>query len=128
MAEDSIRCSHGTGFTGETRPCGAAPRPRPEPHPETAAPDRHEFLALFVTCLFAFTRHNSFPYYCHHDEPGKAEQLLSREFNFHHPLLLLLTTDLVRRARGVSDDYQQVAMSGRWVSATFAALSVVLQL
>ncbi len=81
---------------------------------------------LLAGCLFVFTRHNTFPYYCHHDEPRKVEQPLTREFNFNHPQLLLLATDLVRRARGQSDGYQQIVMSGRWVSATFAAASVVL--
>ena len=82
--------------------------------------------ALLTSCLFVFTRHNTFPYYCHHDEHRKVKQLFTRDFNFHHPQLLLLTTDLVRRARGQRDGYQQVVMSGRWVSATFAAASVVL--
>ena len=82
--------------------------------------------ALFASCLFVSTQHNTFPYYCHHDEPSKLEQIFTRDFNFNHPQLLLLTTDLVRRARGQSDGYQQVVMSGRWVSATFAAGSAVL--
>ena len=82
--------------------------------------------ALFVSCLLLYTQHNTFPYYCHHDEPRKIEQLFTRDFNFNHPHLMLLTTELVRRARGQSDGYQQVVMSGRWVSATFAAASVVL--
>ena len=83
-------------------------------------------VALFASCLFISTRHNTFPYYCHHDETTKINQLLTRDFNFNHPQLLLLTTDLVRRARGQSHGYQQVVMSGRWVSATFAAASAVL--
>ena len=82
--------------------------------------------SLFASCLFVFTQHNTFPYYCHHDEPLKVKQLFTRDFNFNHPQLLLLTTDLVRRGRGQRDSYQQVVMSGRWVSATFAAASVVL--
>ncbi len=81
---------------------------------------------LFAGCLVLNTQHNTFPYYCHADEPWKVEQLLTRDFNFNHPHLLLLTTDLVRRARGENDGYQRVVMSGRWVSATFAAASVTL--
>jgi hypothetical protein len=83
-------------------------------------------VALFAGCLLVYTRHNSFPYYCHHDEQIKVEQLFTRDFNFNHPQLLLLSADLVRRARGQDDGYQRVTLSGRWVSAGFAAASVVL--
>jgi hypothetical protein len=82
--------------------------------------------ALFAGCLFASTQHNAFPYYCHHSEPRKIKQLLTRDFNFNHPQLLLLTSDVVRLANGTGDGYQQVVMSGRWVAASFAAASAVL--
>jgi len=81
---------------------------------------------LFLSCLFVYTQHNSFPYYSHHDEQFKVKQLLTRKFNFNHPQLLLLSTDLVRRIRGQEDGYQRITMSGRWVSAFFAATSIVL--
>ncbi|MCP4996733.1 MAG: glycosyltransferase family 39 protein [Gammaproteobacteria bacterium] len=83
-------------------------------------------VVLFVSSLFAYSRHNSFPYYAHADEHRKVEQLFTRDFNFNHPHLLLLSTDLVRLVRGQDDGYQRVTMSGRWVSATFAAVSIVL--
>ena len=81
---------------------------------------------LFLGTLQLYTQHNSFPYYCHADEHKKVKQLLTRDFNFNHPQLLLVATDMVRRIRNQVDGYQEVTMSGRWVSATFAATSVVL--
>ncbi len=98
-----------------------------------AMTQRNEFIilvslcfVLFLSCMFAYTRHNSFPYYAHHDEHKKVEQLFTRDFNFNHPHLLLLSTDLVRLVRGQDDGYQRVTMSGRWVSAVFASASIVL--
>jgi len=82
--------------------------------------------ALFASCLLIYTQNNAFPYYNHHDEENKVEQLLDRDFNFNHPHLLLLSTDIVRRARGQTGGYQDITLTGRWVSATFAAASVVL--
>ena len=82
--------------------------------------------ALFVICLLVYTQGNSFPYYSHPDEQSKVAQLLEGRFNFRHPQLLLVSTDLVRKALGQSDGYQRITVSGRWVSAAFAAGAVVL--
>lgn len=83
-------------------------------------------VVLFVVCLMTYTKNNSFPYYNHADEGGKVAQLVTRDFNFHHPHLLLLSTDIVRRARGQTDGFQDITETGRLVSAVFAAASVVL--
>jgi len=55
-----------------------------------------------------------------------VRQLFNRDFNFNHPQLMLVSVDMVRLARGQHDGYQRVAETGRWVSAAFAASSVVL--
>lgn len=81
---------------------------------------------LFAGCLLVYTQHNSFPYYSHADEQSKVRQLFNRDFNFNHPQLMLVSVDLVRLVRGQHDGYQRVAETGRWVSAVFAASSVVL--
>ena len=80
-------------------------------------------LSLFSATLTLHTRHNTFPFYYHQDEPGKVEQVLGiRPWNFHHPMLLLSTTKLVASNARTE---QTVVEAGRWVSATFTAGAVV---
>jgi 4-amino-4-deoxy-L-arabinose transferase-like glycosyltransferase len=83
--------------------------------------------AVFTAGLALFTRHNQIPYYYHSDEPSKVNQVVGeRQLNFKHPLLLMNTTRLAARATGVGNDKQRAAITGRWVSATFAAASVAM--
>ncbi|MDQ3624890.1 MAG: glycosyltransferase family 39 protein [Verrucomicrobiota bacterium] len=83
-------------------------------------------LLLFAACYLLHTRHNHFPYFYHPDEPGKVEQLLSRDWNYNHPMLLLSTTRLTLDMAGVGSSEQAVVEAGRRVSAAFAAGAVVL--
>lgn len=94
--------------------------------------DRREWLrvfawafVLFAACLFVYTRHNQFPYFYHPDEPGKVEQVLTGEWNFHHPMLLLTATRAAVKIAGVPGVEQPVVEVGRWVSAGFAAVAAV---
>ncbi|RYD24936.1 MAG: phospholipid carrier-dependent glycosyltransferase, partial [Verrucomicrobiaceae bacterium] len=90
---------------------------------------RHQPLLLFL-CIFGlglglFTRHNDFPCYYHPDEFGKAKQLVKGTRNFHHPMLMLTTADWTRKLALDKEgrrDYQAVTVTGRWVTAGFAAL------
>ena len=82
-------------------------------------------LALFIGSLALFTRDNTFSFDYHPDEDGKVYQIIHRERNFHHPLLLLNVTDLAVHLAGVSLNSQPVVIVGRWVSAAFAAGAVV---
>lgn len=83
--------------------------------------------ALFLVSLFLFTRSNTFPFWYHPDEPGKVEQVLTGEWNFNHPMLLLSTTKLaVKIAPGMATSEQSVVVAGRWVSALFASVAVVV--
>ena len=81
-------------------------------------------LALFVGSLVLFTRDNGFSFSYHPDEDGKTFQIIQRERNFHHPLLLLNATDLAVHLARVPLTSQAVAVAGRWVSAVFAAGAV----
>ncbi len=81
---------------------------------------------LFGVLLFFFTRHNGFPVYYHLDEPGKGEQILFGQYNYHHPLLLLDTAGLLLRASGLPRTLENAVLCGRWASAIFTALAVVL--
>ena len=81
-------------------------------------------LLLFVGSLLLFTRDNGFSFSYHPDEDGKTFQIIERERNFHHPLLMLNATDLAVHLARVPLTSQAVAMAGRWVSAAFAAGAV----
>lgn len=82
-------------------------------------------VLLFAVSLTLFVRHHHFPYYYHPDEPGKVEQVIAGEWNFHHPMLLLGTARAVVELAGVEKREQPVVEAGRWVSATFMAIAVV---
>lgn len=86
-------------------------------------------LALLVGIVL-FTRNNNFPWYYHPDEPNKAEQVLEKWRNFHHPLLMLAVTDRsIKIAEELFDferNLQSIAVFGRWVSALFSAVGVAL--
>ena len=81
--------------------------------------------ALFAGTLALNTRHNDFPFSYHPDEPGKVGQIIKGSRNFHHPLLLLSTTEYASRLGFVPRTPQPIVQTGRWVSAAFAAGSVV---
>ena len=81
-------------------------------------------FALFFGSLILFTRDNGFSFSYHPDEDGKTFQIIQRERNFHHPLLLLNTTDLAVHLAQVPLTSQAVVVAGRWVSAAFAAGAV----
>lgn len=84
------------------------------------------FLCVFAAGMALFTQRNDFPFYYHPDEPGKVRQLVDRKRNFHHPMLLLTTADIARRAvlwDEAKNDLQRVVVVGRWVSAAFAAIA-----
>jgi len=80
---------------------------------------------LFGAVAFAlFTRHHDFPFYYHTDEPGKVKQVQTGERNFHHPLLLLKSTEAVLALHGAEQTSQAIVEAGRTVSALYAALAV----
>jgi hypothetical protein len=81
-------------------------------------------LILFIASLALFTRDNRFSFDYHPDEDGKTHQVIERERNFHHPLLLLNATDLAVHLAGTPKTNQRVVIAGRWVSAAFAAGAV----
>ncbi len=79
---------------------------------------------IFSWVFFAGTRNNHFPYFYHTDEPSKVEQLLSGERNFYHPALMLNATTTVAKFFRVPAERQRMVITGRCVSAYFAALAV----
>lgn len=78
---------------------------------------------LFVASLFIYTIGNDFPYRFHPDERSKVTQIQTGRRNFLHPQLLLECTALiVGNQTGMTR--QQVAETGRTVSAVAAAIAV----
>jgi hypothetical protein len=82
-------------------------------------------LALFVATLFLDTRHNDFPYFYHPDEPTKVDQVMTSEWNYHHPMLLLTVTKVAVDLFRVPMHEQAIVETGRWVSATFTGVAII---
>ncbi len=81
------------------------------------------FAGLFTLVgLFLFTRHADFPYLYHTDEPSKIGQIIDHDYNFHHPLLLLRSTEALVGMTSTPLQPQPVVEKGRLASAIFAAL------
>ena len=81
-------------------------------------------FVLFIGSLLLFTRENGFSFSYHPDEDGKTFQIIERERNYHHPLLMLNVTDLAVHLARVPLTSQAVVVAGRWVSAALAAGAV----
>ncbi len=82
-------------------------------------------LAVFALSLILGTWNNSFPYYYHLDEPLEVWMVIHGTTNFHHPLLMGNTTDLVTWLLGVGNEPQTVVELGRWCIAIFGAVASV---
>jgi hypothetical protein len=82
--------------------------------------------AAFGGTFFLGSRHNTFPYGFHPDEPSKAEQILSTTGyrNFLHPQLMLEVTQRVLNWSRTPRDIQRTTELGRTVSTVFAAIGV----
>jgi hypothetical protein len=82
-------------------------------------------VLLFAGTLWLDTRQNEFPFFYHPDEPDKVDQLITGKWNFHHPLMMLGTAEVVKQALGLPDREQTLVLMGRWCSAAFAAAGVL---
>lgn len=78
-------------------------------------------VAMALLALWLFAARNDFPFFYHSDESAKVEQVMSRDYNFHHPMLLLTATQLWL---GEPADQQRTVEAGREVSALLAAIAV----
>jgi hypothetical protein len=83
-------------------------------------------LALvFAAVAFAlFSQQRGFAFFYHSDESAKVEQVQTRAYNFHHPMLLLTATEWLLGDAKHGAPAQRVVEAGRLVSALFAALAV----
>jgi hypothetical protein len=81
-------------------------------------------LVFGALAFVLFTRHGDFPFFYHSDESAKVEQVMTRDYNFHHPMLLLTATERWLGDAPARSDPQRVVEAGRLVSALFTALAV----
>ncbi len=96
------------------------------PHGDIRRFDLVALALIFACALIFFSRGNTFPFYGHPDEPGKAEQVLTGKRNYNHPLLMLNSAAIANGFFGQKDDYNRAAIIGRWVVAAYAAGAVAL--
>jgi len=108
----------------ETSPATAPSEPLSTQGTET------RFLFLLTLCIvlaagLLFFTNNRFSVKCHIDEPSKVAQIQSRERNFHHPLLMLNTTQVAFALSGLEPTPQAIARVGRTCSAVFSTLAIL---
>ena len=82
-------------------------------------------IALTVLTVVMGMRHNDFPVGYHADEASKAQQILTGEYNFYHPLLLLNATRALHAVTGGADSEAGLVLTGRRTSALFAGAAVL---
>jgi len=82
-------------------------------------------MLLFAGVFFSGVYRNGFPYWYHWDEMAKADQVITGNLNFNHPLLLIQTAHGLHSVLGASSRRQSVVETGRTLSALFAAGAVV---
>lgn len=83
------------------------------------------YSGIFILAIILFTKNNNFNVIYHPDEPGKVYQVKNNRYNLHHPLLMLNATKLVVAVTGAEND-QDIAETGRTVSAFFGAFSLIM--
>lgn len=82
-------------------------------------------LCFCLAAFFAFNQNNEFPFFYHPDEPGKIRQVVTGEWNFHHPMLLVGTVRSFVGLVGMESGEQSVANLGRVASALFGAVAIL---
>ncbi len=83
-------------------------------------------VLLAVTLSIFYSAQNDFPFQYHSDEPHKAQQVRSGNYNFHHPMLLLGTASSACRflPEEKAENLQTITETGRTVAAIFMSLAI----
>jgi hypothetical protein len=82
-------------------------------------------VTVFVIGLFWFTRGNGFPSFYNPEEEIRASQLITGDWDLHHPLLSAFTTKFLKALLHVPNELHAVVQLGRTVSALFAVGSII---
>jgi hypothetical protein len=83
-------------------------------------------VIVWFILLFLYGWQNTFPATWHWDEAGKVQQILSGEWNFYHPQLLLTTVRVAVWLFDRTPTEHSVLLAGRWCSAFFSCSAVVV--
>ena len=85
---------------------------------------------LFAVFLWLYTLENQFPFHHHPDEPAKTRQVLRKDWNFHHPVLMVWSTErilkLLRELTDLERNAQTAVIVGRTLVAAFMAGAVAI--
>ncbi len=88
------------------------------------------FLIVAIFGWWVFTIDNDAPFHRHPDEPGKAAQVLRKDWNFHHPMLMVRGTErvvkILMEMQGLERTAQQVTEIGRGFVAACSALGIAM--
>jgi hypothetical protein len=80
---------------------------------------------IFLVTFGLYWEHHDWPAVYHHDEPSKVAQLANNQRNLFHPLVLLETTEFVRRVTGTDRrGALRVVTLGRMVSSLCMAPAI----
>ena len=84
-------------------------------------------VILFGICVGLYTQNSDLPDDYHPDERSKAKQLIGspEAWNYHHPLFMMETANLMYRWSNASNNSFDVTIVGRWNSAILASIAVV---
>lgn len=87
-------------------------------------------VTALLASVFLYSRNNNFSSFYHPDERVKARQVGENKRLYLHPQLLLEATDLAlkisrHQASETLESLHKVILTGRWVSAILAGLTVV---
>lgn len=80
----------------------------------------------FGVALLFYGGHLDFSGHAHPDEPNKISQILRKEYNFNHPMMMIRSVHLITNGFGKSSDFEFVKLAGRWGSVICASISVAL--
>jgi hypothetical protein len=82
-------------------------------------------FTVFAGGLVWFTHGNKNPAFYNPEEMIRVGQVVSREWDYHRPVLFELTISIMKRLFHVSSNLQAVAELGRVVSAFYSVASIV---
>ncbi len=88
------------------------------------------FIVVVISGWSVFTIDNDAPFHRHPDEAGKAAQVLRKDWNFHHPMLMVRGTErivkILMETHGFERTAQQVTEIGRGFVAACSALGIAM--
>jgi 4-amino-4-deoxy-L-arabinose transferase-like glycosyltransferase len=82
-------------------------------------------LGVFFVGFFWFTHGNGYPCFYNPQEEIRASQLITKDWDFHRPLLSAVVTKLLKAVLHTPNEVQAVVQLGRTVSAFFAVGSII---